>query len=70
MVKEQFGLTPNFDRSRLVDDDIFRIKTTTYLLDIGNPLPLRKGGGDDDNDTTDATLQAVLSGQLRSTKGI
>lgn len=70
MVKEQFGLTPNFDRSRLVDDDIFRIKTTTYLLDIGNPLPLRKGGGDDDNDTTDATLQAVLSGQLRKTKGI
>lgn len=70
MVKEQFGLTPNFDQSRLVDDYTFRIDATTFLLDISNPLPLRKGGGDDENDTTDAALQAVMSGQLRSTKGI
>ena len=70
MVKEQFGLTPSFDANRLADDDKFRIEATVYLLNTDNPLPLRKGGYDDDYDTTDAALQAVLSGQLRTTKGI
>lgn len=70
MVREQFGLTPNFDQSRLTDNDKFRIDVTTFLLDINNPLPLRDGGGDEDYDITDAALQAVLSGHLRSTKGI
>ena len=70
MVREQFGLTPNFDANRLDDDDKFRIDLTVYLLNINNPLPLRKGGNDDDYVTTDAALQAVLSGQLRITKGI
>lgn len=70
MVRGQFGLTPNFDQKRLADDDKFRIEVTTYLLDISNPLPQRDGGEDDDYDTTDAALQAVLSGQLRTTKGI
>jgi hypothetical protein len=70
MVKEQFGLTPNFDQNRLADDDEFRIEVTVYLLNINNPLPLLKGGGDKDYDITDATFQAVLSGQLRKTKGI
>ena len=70
MVKEQFELTPNFDQNRLADDDKFRIKVTVYLLNTNNPLPLIKGGSDDDYDVTDAALQAVLSGQLRSTKGI
>lgn len=70
MVREQFGLTPNFDASRLVDDDKFKIDVTVYLLDIDNPLPLRSGGDDDDYETTDAALQAVLSGLLRPTKGV
>ena len=70
MVREQFGLTPNFDQSRLTDDDKYRMEVTTYLLNINNPLPLREGGCDDDYDTTDTAFQAVLSGQLRSTKGI
>lgn len=70
MVRGQFGLTPNFDKKRLAEDDDFKIDVTVYLLNIDNPLPLRKGGEDDDYDTTDAALQAVLSGQLRSTKGI
>ena len=70
MVKEQFGLTPNFDSNRLSDDDKLRIDVTVYLLGIDNPLPLRKGGYDDDYDTTDAAFQAVLLGQLRLTKGI
>lgn len=70
MVREQFGLTPNFDRNRLADEDVTRIDVTAYLLDIDNPLPLVRGGGDEDYDLRDAALQAVLSGQLRSTKGI
>lgn len=70
MVKEQFGLTPNFDQKRLADDDILRINASVYLLDINNPLPLRKGGDDNDYDISDAAFQEVLSGQLRSTKGI
>lgn len=70
MVKEQFGLTPNFDPSRLSGNDEFRIEVTVYLLNINNPLPLLKGGSDDDYDITDAAFQAVLSGQLRLTKGI
>ena len=70
MVREQFGLTPNFDKNRLADDDEFRIEVTVYLLNIDNPLPLRDGGYDDDYETTDVKLYAVLSGQLRSTKGI
>lgn len=70
MVKEQFGLTPNFDQNRLADDDKFRIDLTAYLLNINNPLPLRQGGDDNDYDTTDAALQEVLSGLLRRTKGI
>ena len=70
MVRGQFGLTPNFDKKRLAEDDDFKIDVTIYLLNIDNPLPIRKGGDDDDYDTTDAALQAVLSGQLRSTKGI
>lgn len=70
MVREQFGLTPNFDESRLVYDDKFRIEVTIYLLNIDNPLPQLKMGGDNDYETTDAAFQAVLSGQLRTTKGI
>ncbi len=70
MVRELFGMTPNFDRKRLDNDNKFQIKATLYILNISNPLPLRKGGGDDDYETTDAAIQAVLSKELRTTKGI
>ena len=70
MVREQFGLTPNFDQSRITEEDRVKIDVTVYLLNIDNPLPLRNGGEDDDYDTTDAAIQAVLSGQLRKTRGI
>ena len=70
LVREQFGKTANFDEKRLKDEDWLRIKATVYLLDIFNPLPFREGGGDDDFDTSDAALQAVLSGMLRQTKGV
>lgn len=70
LVREQFGKTENFDKKRLTDDDKIRIKATIYLLDIENPLPQRKGGGDHDYDTSDAALLEIFAGQLRSTKGI
>jgi len=70
IVKEQFSLTPSFDKNRLSDEDHSRIMITVYLLNIENPLPLRPGGGDNDFDTSDAALKEVLSGQLRITKGI
>ena len=70
MVKEQFETTPNFDKSRLTDKDRFLIAAIVFLLDIRNPLPLRKNGDDNSYDITDAALQAILSGQLRTTKGI
>ena len=70
MVREQFGRTPNFDQKRLTDDDKFKIDVTVFLLNIDNPLPLRNGGEDDEYETTDTALQAVMSGLLRTTKGI
>ncbi|MCR4665580.1 MAG: hypothetical protein K5660_09490 [Paludibacteraceae bacterium] len=70
MVKEQFGLTPNFDQRRLSDDDKVNIEITVYLLSINNPLKQQPDGGDNDFDTSDAALKEVLSGQLRITKGI
>lgn len=70
LVKEQFGKTANFDKTRLTDDDKLKIQATIYLLDINNPLPLRKEEGDNDFDTSDAALQEIFSGMLRSTKGI
>ena len=70
MVELQFGMSPNFDQTRLTEDDLFKIQLTVYLLDPENPLPIRKGGGDDDYDLSDAAMQEVLAGNLRSTKGI
>ena len=70
LVKEQFGKTASFDETRLTDDDKLKIATTLYILDVNNPIPLKRGGGDDDYDMSDAAFQAVLSGQLRITKGI
>lgn len=70
MVEKQFGLTPNFEEKRLTDDDKFKIDCSVYILDPENPLPLRQGGCDTDYDLSDSAFQAVLSGQLRSTKGI
>ncbi len=70
IVKEQFGLTPNFDQTRLSQDEHNHIAITIYLLDINNPLPQLKNGGDNEFDTSDQALQEVLSGQLRRTKGI
>jgi len=70
MVRKQFGLTPNFDQSRLSDEDHSRILITVFLLDINNPLPIQPSGGDHDFDTSDHALLEVLSGQLRRTKGI
>jgi len=70
LVKKQFGLTPNSDISRLDDSAKDNINLVLYILDIANPIPTRRGRERIDEDITDAALKEVLSGQLRSTKGI
>lgn len=70
MVKEQFNLTPNFDQKRITEDDKIKISLTIYILNINNPLPQKQGGRDNYFDTSDAAFYEVLSGQLRTTKGI
>ncbi len=70
MVEQQFGKTPNSDRTRYTQADWERIRCTLLVLDIRNPLPLRQDGDDDDYDVQEAALREVLAGQLRTTKGI
>lgn len=70
MVEQQFGKTANFDEKRLTGNDKFKIHLTIYLLDPENPLPQRKGGGDEDYDLSDPAMLELLAGHLRSTKGI
>ena len=71
LVEQQFGLTPNSDRSRLDDDSAEKIKLSCFILDITNPLPERNGrNATDDVDLQDAAFKEIYAGQLRSTKGI
>lgn len=70
LVKKQFGMTANYDQKRIDKADELRIRITLYILDIINPLPQRDGSDDNEYDTKDAAMQAILSGQLRNTKGI
>lgn len=70
LVEHQFEKTPNSDKTRLDKDAKLKMETTLYILDIANPLPLKEGSRDDDYDTRDVAFQAVLSGLLRTTKGI
>ncbi len=71
LVEQQFGLTPNSDRNRLESNDEDKIKITLLILDVRNPLPEpRRGGNDDGLDLRDAALKAVYKGQLRITKEV
>lgn len=71
LVEQQFGLTPNSDRNRLESNDEDKIKITLLILDVRNPLPEpRRGGNDESPDIHDAALKAVYKGQLRITKEV
>jgi len=71
LVKKQFGLTPNSDRKRLDYEAEEKIQIILYILNPRNPLPERKGrNGNEEEDLQDSAFKAVLSGELRSTKGI
>ncbi|MBR3013747.1 MAG: hypothetical protein IKH69_01825 [Bacteroidaceae bacterium] len=71
LVEQQFGKTPNSDRSRIDSCAEEKIKLTCLILDARNPLPDRRGTySDEDYDTSDAAMQEIYAGQLRSTKGI
>ncbi len=71
LVEQQFGKTPNFDKTRLDNDAEEKIKISLYILDISNPLPENDSYGETEEfDTRDEALRLVLSGMLRETKGI
>ncbi len=70
LVKKQFGLTANSDRTRLDNDAVNKINIILYILDPNNPIPERKERNSDERyDTSDTTLK-LLGEKLRSTKGI
>lgn len=68
MVKEQFGLTPNFDQKRLTEDELFKIKVTIYVLDIENPLKTQDKSRDNNYDISNEAFKVLLSGELHSSK--
>lgn len=72
MVEQQFGMTANSDRkNRLTNDDEQKICLTLLILDINNPLPMRRGNdGDEEEDTSEAALFEIFAGQLRMTKAV
>lgn len=71
LVEQQFGKTPNSDRSRLDEDAEEKIRLTLLVLDISNPLPERRSSrSEEDVDVSDAALKEVFAGQLRATKGV
>lgn len=71
MVEKQFGLTANWNRSRMDGDTEDRIRLTLLILDVRNPLPEpRRNGDNEEADIHDAALKAIYAGQLRETKGI
>lgn len=71
MVEKQFGLTANWNRSRMDGDTEDRIRLTLLILDVRNPLPEPRRNGDDESpDTRDVALKAIYAGQLRSVKGV
>lgn len=72
MVEQQFGMTANSDRkNRLTNDDEQKIRLTLLILDINNPLPMRRGNdGDEEDDTSEAALFEIFAGQLRMTKAV
>lgn len=71
LVKNQFEMTPNFDKSRLDASSEERIGIILYILDLQNPLVDRQ---DRDNmeeaDMQETAIKAILAEQLRTTKGI
>lgn len=71
LVIDQFGITPNSDRTRLDNQTEERIKLVLIILDTKNPLPEKPTRGTTtDEDISDSALKAVYDGILRSTKGI
>lgn len=71
LVEQQFGKTPNSDRTRLDDDAEDKIRLTLLVLDIRNPLPERRSSrSDEDVDVSEAALKEVFVGRLRATKGV
>ena len=71
LVKTQFGMTANSDRSRLDSTNEKRIEISLIILNFNIPLPeLNNNHTSEQYDIRDAALYEVFKGCLRSTKGI
>lgn len=76
LVEQQFGKTPNWDRSRIDDETQTKIGVVLYILNTKNVLDERKGENYDvEADIQEAFAKTIVEasikeGQLISTKGI
>ncbi len=72
LVKQQFGKTANFDRTRLKKDMEEKKDLTLFVLDPKNHDLIFKSSDDlsEVEDIQDSALIEIFAGNLRSTKGI
>ena len=71
LVKEQFGKTPNSDRTRLDSTNEEKIRLSIIILDISKPMPKHdKDYASNDEDYSDAAFHGMYGEHLRTTKGI
>ena len=72
LVEQQFGKTPNSDRTRLDNISEQRIKLTLIVLDPKNHDLIFRDSDSlyEEQNIQDATLMEIFAGKLRLTKGI
>lgn len=57
LIRSHFDANATYDKKRLSDTDIKRIKESIYILDWTTPLPQISGGYDTDYDMSDTAIQ-------------
>lgn len=70
LVQKQFGKTPDFRQNRLDEESKRKIDASIFILDTDNPLPKRNSKDAEKYDIQDAALYEILTGGMKSTKGI
>lgn len=70
LVQKQFGKTPDFRQNRLDEESMRKIDASIFILDTDNHLPKRNSKDAEKYDIQDAALYEVLTGGMKSTKGI
>lgn len=70
LVQKQFGKTPDFRQNRLDEESMRKIDASIFILDTDNSLPKRNSKDAEKYDIQDAALYEILTGGMKSTKGI